>query len=56
MKFLVQGFQKLELEKTEKSTNGRDRKHYHAAFASGNSSTGINDAITLFLYLLCLLE
>ena len=33
MKFLGQGFQKLEQEQTDRTTDAHDRKHYHAEFA-----------------------
>jgi len=32
MEFLGKGIQTLQLEQTDKNTNARDRKHYHAVF------------------------
>jgi len=39
MKFVSQGIQKLEPKQTDRNTDARDRKHYHATFAGGNSES-----------------
>ena len=35
VKFLAQGFKKLEPDRQDRQTDRRDRMHYHAVFAGG---------------------
>jgi len=54
MKFLGQGFQKLEHEQyrhTQRQTNKCDGMHYHAMLVDGNTLTHLYESLHICAYL-----